>query len=76
MIAGPLTEFGPDAQGFYNVFDQKNKSWPDISILMFILPFVSIEHHCYQITFTYLKYHKDFVSGNITTFLLNHNSIL
>ena len=41
IFAGPLTEFGPDAFGYFNVFDRENKGWPDITTVFTALPIVS-----------------------------------
>ena len=53
-FAGPLTEFGPDAHGYFNVLDKKNESWPDVVYAIYALPFVSIQYYCFQITFAYI----------------------
>ena len=40
-FAGPLTEYGPEAQAFINIYDQENKLWPDVGLNFIALPFVS-----------------------------------
>ena len=42
LFAGPITEFGAEAQGFFNVFHKENKLWPDIAFVLNPLPVVSI----------------------------------
>ena len=76
-LAGPLTEFGPDAHGYFNVYDQKNESWPDVSHAIYALPFISTSiiasiQHSHEFLSHSHEMHEDFLSWIKSFFPLNH----